>query len=241
VRPNLTLADSARIGGRLTYASSADATISAAAQVAGGITPKLLPSAPTQAAPFPGLAQLQRLAGLLLVGLLLLWVVPTWTRRMADTVEAKPLPSLGWGVVAFIAFVAMVFIVLITTIVLAVIFGYLTLGGLVAMIVSLGLLVNAALVVGYIAFVAYMAAIVVGYMAGGWLLRKVQPAWAENPFGPLVLGLILYVILTTIPWLGVLVGLLVTLLGLGALWQWGRALFARTGPRPTPLGGLQPA
>jgi cytoskeletal protein CcmA (bactofilin family) len=241
VRPNLTLADSARIGGKLTYASSVGATISPAAQVAGGITPNLLPSTPTPAAPFPGLAQLQRLAGLLLVGLLLLWVVPAWTRRMADTVETKPLPSLGWGVVAFIAFVAIVLTILIATIILAIIFGYLTLGGLVAMIVSLGLLVNAALVVGYIAFVAYMAAIIVGYMAGRWVLQKVQPAWAENPFAPLALGLILYVILTTIPWLGGLVGLLVTLLGLGALWQWGRARFARPRATPAPVAGLQPA
>lgn len=47
-------------------------------------------------------------AGLLLVGLLLLWIVPAWRRRTADTVQTKPLPNLGWGMVACVAFVAAV-------------------------------------------------------------------------------------------------------------------------------------
>src|SRR5205085_6447309 len=124
---------------------------------------------------------------------------------------------------------------------LAIIFGYLTLGGLVAMIVSLGVLLNAALVVGYIAFVAYMAQIVVSCMAGRWLLQRTQPAWAERPIIPLVVGLILYVILTAIPWLGGFVGLLVALLGMGALWDWGRATFFHTRSTTTRMSGLQPA
>src|SRR5205085_12555659 len=98
VRPNLTLADSARIGGKLIYRSSAEAALSPSAQVAGGITYNRVavqPSAPSSR--IPGLYYLQRLAGLLLVGLLLLWVLPTWTRRLADSVQARPLPILGWG------------------------------------------------------------------------------------------------------------------------------------------------
>ena len=123
----------------------------------------------------------QRFAALLLVGLLLMWLFPAWTRRFADTVEARPLPSLGWGVVAFFAFIAAMVAVVVLTIVLAIVFGYLTLGGLVAMIISSGVLLSAVMVVGYIAFAIYVAEIIVGYMAGRWLLRRTQPAWAKSP------------------------------------------------------------
>jgi cytoskeletal protein CcmA (bactofilin family) len=243
VHPNLTVADSARIGGKLIYESSAEATINPGAQVAGGIMYNRLPAAqPATPAPsIPGLPYLQRLAGLLLIGLLLLWLMPTWTRRMADRVEAQPLPSLAWGLVAFVAFMAAVIAILVLTIMLAITFGYLTLGSLVALIVGLGLLINAALVISYIAFVGYVAAIIVAFMAGRWLLRKTQPAWAEQPIVPLVIGLLLYIALTAIPWLGTLIGLLVTLLALGALWNWGRAMIERQRPTPQPMVGLQPA
>jgi hypothetical protein len=58
---------------------------------------------------------------------------------------------------------------------------------------------------------------------------------------PLALGLVLYIILTAIPWLGALTGLVVTLLALGALWNWGRATIQHQRPTPTPMIGLQPA
>jgi hypothetical protein len=211
--------------------------------VAGGVAYNRLPAAQTRtpALRIPGLYYFQRFVGLLLVGLLLLWLAPAWTRRLADSVEARPLPSLAWGLVAFVAFIAAVIAILILTIMLAIAFGYLTLGALAGLSVALGLLLDAALVIGYVAFVGYVAAVIVAFMAGRWLLRKAQPAWAERPLPPLAVGLILYIVLTAIPWLGTLVGLLVILLALGALWDWGRAMIQRQRPRPTPVVGLQPA
>jgi cytoskeletal protein CcmA (bactofilin family) len=242
VQPNLTLADSARIGGKLSYRSSTTAAINPSAQVAGAVT---FESVPAQAAPaqpiLPGLTYLQRFTGLLLVGLLLLWLAPAWTKRLADTVEARPLPSLGWGLVAFFAFIGAVLAALVLTIALAIVLGWLTLGGLVGMTLVLGLLLNAMLVTSYIAFVAYVAQIVVGYVAARWLLRRAQPAWAERQVVPLALGVLLYVVLRAIPWLGPLVGIVVVLVGLGALWQWGRATLHRPRATPAPIAGLQPA
>ena len=63
--------------------------------------------------------------------------------------------------------------------------------------------------------------------------------WAEQSVVPLVIGLVLYVLLSAIPWIGWLVGVLVVLLALGTLWAWGRATLIHT--RPTPIAGLQPA
>ncbi|HET9222673.1 MAG TPA: polymer-forming cytoskeletal protein [Roseiflexaceae bacterium] len=240
VQPNLTMADSARIGGKLIYRSSAAADVNSSAQVGGGVTFDQLPANVTQPV-VPWLSALQRLAALLLVGLLLVWRFPTWMRRLADTVEARPLPSLGWGLVAFFAFIAAVLGVIAVTIALAIMFGYLTLGGLVAMIISAGVLLSAVMVIGYIAFTAYVAEIIVGYMAGRWLLRRTQPSWAERSVVPLVVGVTLYVVVRALPWLGGFVAIAVVLFGLGVLWQWARASFQRTHPTPAPVSGLQPA
>lgn len=246
VRPNLTVADTARIGGRLTYRSTTEADIATAAQIAGGVafdrSAATAPRGAAAAAPAtPWLNAVRRLAGLALVGLLLLWLAPAWTRRLADTVEERPLPSLGWGAVAFVGFIVAVVGLLILTIVLTGIFGTLTLGGLAGMAVGAGLVGVAALIIGYIGFSAYVAQGIVAFVAGRWLLRRTVPAWAERPAAPLAVGLVLYVILSAVPWLGTLVVLAVVLLALGALWLWGRAALGRTRPTPQPFAGLQPA
>jgi hypothetical protein len=160
---------------------------------------------------------------------------------MADSVEARPLRSLAWGLVALAAFAVAVIMILILTIALAVMFGYLTLGGLATMIVGLGMLMNVTLVLGCIAYLSFVAQVVIAYMAGRWLVQKVQPAWAERPVVPLAVGLIVYVLLRAVPGLGTLVGWLVVLLALGALWDWGQTALQRRRPTPTSRIGLQPA
>jgi hypothetical protein len=240
VPPNLTLAESARIGGKLIYTSSAEASLSPSAKVAAGIAYNQQTATQPAAPQLPWLKYLQRLAGLLLIGVLMLWLTPAWTRRMADTVEAQPLRSLAWGLVAFIALVVAMIMILILTIALAVMFGYLTLGGLAAMIVGVGMLVDVTLVLGSIAYLSFVAQVVIAYMAGRWLVQKVQPAWAERPVVPLAVGLIVYVALRAVPGLGTLVGWLVVLLALGALWDWGRKILQHSPPPSTSLAGFQP-
>jgi hypothetical protein len=140
-----------------------------------------------------------------------------------------------------VGFVVAVIMILILTIALAVMFGYLTLGGLAAMIVGLGMLVDVTLVLGGIAYLSFVAQVVIAYMAGRWLLQKVQPAWAERPVVPLAVGLIVYVMLRAVPGLGTLVGWLVVLLALGALWDWAQTTLQRGHTTPTSKIGLQPA
>ena len=73
--------------------------------------------------------------------------------------------SLAWGRVAFIA---AVIAILILTIMITIAFGSLTLGGLAALAVGLGMLTDATMVIGYVACVGYVAAIVVASIAGRW-------------------------------------------------------------------------
>lgn len=243
VAPHLTLADSARIKGKLTYTSMQEAVISPAAQVSGGIEQTILP--PTAAAITPRvnplLVALRHLLALLLVGLLLIWLMPTWVRRRADDVQARALPTLGWGFAVFAAFLALVFLVLpLVIMMIAGFFGLLTLGRLVLLTVSTGLLAEAALIISFFVFVSYVAQIIMSYLVGRWLLQRVQAAWVEQPFVPLAVGLVLYVILAAIPWLGALTNLLVACFALGAALDWVRELSGRSPRAPAPFQRLQP-
>ena len=106
--------EGASIGGDLNYTANAEAAIPPSviagetaftryipAVEAGAETAALSPAA---RAGMWFVGQLRRLVTLLLIGAAMMWLVPGWTRKVAGIVQARPLPSLGWGVVAIAAF-----------------------------------------------------------------------------------------------------------------------------------------
>lgn len=226
VESGLTLTDSALIGGNLTYQSSTEAQIDSGAQIEGDVVREERPVEEEEEeatrSPFAValLDALGSLVSLVLVGLLLMWLVPGWIRRRAHTVLDRPLASLGWGLLGLIAFPILGMVILLVTVLLAIVLGLLTLGGLVALIIILGLLAEAALVLIFLITTNYLAQIIVGFAAGVLLLESVLPGRGTGRVLPLVVGLIVYVILGAIPVLGPIVGLIVVLLGLGALFSW---------------------
>ena len=236
VEPGLTLTDSALIGGNLTYQSSTEAQIDPGAQIEGDVVREERPVEEEEATRSPlaegVLDALGSLVALVLVGLLLVWLAPRWIRRRAYTVLDRPLASLGWGLLGLVAFLILGMVVLLVTILLAIVLGLLTLGSLVALIVVLGLLAEAALVLAFWFSTGYLAQIVVGFLAGVLLLESVSPGRGAGRVLALVVGLIVYVILGAIPVLGSIVGLIVVLLGLGALlmWAWSTVRRGRTRP-----------
>ncbi|MEA3459188.1 MAG: hypothetical protein U9R11_00675, partial [Chloroflexota bacterium] len=227
--PGFRLGDEAVIEGELVYTSGAEAEVASGAKVSGGIvyqTPVPRPEeaeeveevTPAQVTPNWFLSQLRRLITLLVVGLLLLWIVPEPMREAAAALQAKPLPGLGWGIVVIIVVLAVIPMVPIGVIVLAIILGRLGLGGLVASVTGLGLLTDAAILVGFLITALYTTKVIFGFLAGRLLLERIQPKWAAGRVLPLVIGVVIFVILRAIPYLGWLIGLVVTLSGLGALW-----------------------
>ena len=170
---------------------------------------------------------------LAVLGALLLWLAPRWTRRLADTVQARPWGSLGWGILAVLLFLVAIILVLAGTVILALITGLLTLGSLAVVVALAGGLILAILGSGFWVFITYVAQIVVSYEVGRWILARGRAAGAVNRFAALLLGLVLLVILTGIPVLGGLTTLIVVLLGLGALWySWTSRGPAVAGPPP---------
>ena len=156
---------------------------------------------------------LQRWIGVLAVAALALWLLPRILRGTADSVRRRPLPSLGFGVLGIIGAVLFVVAVLIVAVLLAVVFGLLGLGDLVALALlgALTLLVIAGF--GFFAIATFLAPAAVGLALGALALGD-EP-WSRRWLG-LVLGLLVVVILTSLPLVGGWLALLVMLLGLGA-------------------------
>ena len=179
--------------------------------------------------------QLRRLVTLLVLGALLMWAVPQWTRRISATIEDKPLPSLGWGVVAIAAFVAG-FVVLVLVIgAVTAIFGVITLGELARRFIVLGGLITGAVGFSFGLTWRYVTALVFSLLLGQLIFRLFKSDLEKNRWVPMLVGVLAFVIIWSIPILGWLVRLLTVLIGLGAIWLWAQDRLQRDEPQPAPV------
>lgn len=234
VPAGLTIDEGASIGGNLNYTADTESEIPEGA-VAGESTftryaPKVALGGEAEAA-VPSLVartgrwfvgQLRRLITLLLVGIALMATVPNWMRRLAGFVQTKPLPSLGWGIVAIAAFVMLMLVLVIATVLLAVVFGVVTLGELAGKFIALGGIVMGAVTFSFNIIWAYVTKIIISLLLGQMVFRFFKSTAAEHNWWPMLLGVFIFFVITAIPLLGWLITLITVLLGLGALWLWGR-------------------
>jgi len=235
VRSGLTIDPEARIGGSLEYTTTKELDIPA--DVVAGPTTYVEPKPDEEEAPKPptmvesliasGWDVVRTIATLILVGLLLLWLFPSFVKSATERIKSAPLPSLGWGVVHIAGFFFALLVVLIAMLVGAITFEIIKLDGLSGAIVSLGLLAIFALIVGFLLAVWFVAQIVVSTLVGQVILGRIQPELAEHKYWPLIVGVLVYAVLVAIPVVGTLVWWCVVLLGLGALWYFGQELLAK--------------
>jgi len=244
VNPGLTIDPAAKISGNLDYTQSKDLTFPAGT-ISGKIS-RIIPPAnqnnttamreesPALKVANWSLGLLRSLVTLILIGLLLLWLVPTLIKKPTEKLESKFWPSLGWGVVAYAAFFFVILLILFIAILGAILFGVLTLGGLSGTVIWLGILALFALIVGFVLVTAFLAKLIFGTMLGKWILTRLKSPLADNKFWPMVIGVLITVLvigLLSFPLIpGVLGGLLnaiVVLFGLGATWLWGREALAK--------------
>jgi hypothetical protein len=149
-----------------------------------------------------------------------------------------PLLALGEGVLSIAAFCFALFALIVVIIIGAIVFGVLTLGQVTGTIIVLGLLAIFALILGFVLAVSFIAQIVVSILSGRMILARIRPDLAASRYWPLVLGVVIFGILSAIPILGVFVNLIAVLFGLGAIWHIGRL---RLMNQPTAAPVPQPA
>src|SRR5688572_7307692 len=252
VKPGLMIDPSAKIEGDLEYTQAKDLTIPAGV-VAGKVTRTAPANGGTAAREETtgqkvgkwALGFVRTSVTLILIGLLLLWLFPSFVRGLSAQLQAKPLPSLGWGVVTWAGFFFVLLLVVCVTILGGILFGVLTLGQLTGTVIGLGLLTVFALIVGFVLVTTFVAKVVFGAALGKWMLARANSPLAEHRYWPMVVGVLITVAVIAllsfplIPgFLGGLLNFAVVLLGLGALWLWGRERMLN---RPAQLTEVQVA
>jgi cytoskeletal protein CcmA (bactofilin family) len=166
------------------------------------------------------LNQFRWFLSLLLVGLLLAWVTPEFIHKSAEHLQNKPLYSLGWGFVSIFALIFGLLSLIVILGMLGVLLGILKLGGLLTLVIILGFMALFGIVMVYVVAAVIVSKVVVGYLGGRLILARIKPEWAESRIWPLLLGLVIFAILTALPlYVGQLFNLVIILLGLGALWM----------------------
>lgn len=237
----LQIADTATIDGKLTYTSAGIGDISSGAKVgqevyqtpAPAATPAVTAEPSEEEAPLAvGPASillsilwwviqlLRRFITLLVITVLLVWLVPIVIPRAAEKLKEKPWPSLGWGCLAEIVFFVAMPVIFILIIGIGLFLGLLTLGGLQGYFIGIGLLLQALAVAVFAIVTSYVTKIIVSYFVGSWLWEKAKFKPADNVIWPTLVGLVVFVVVRSIPILGWFIGWAVTLFGLGALLLW---------------------
>jgi cytoskeletal protein CcmA (bactofilin family) len=230
ISAGFTIKEGAKIEGDLTYAQFKDIKIPSGA-VAGKVTRNeptvdientYVPPTSGELAAMWIFDLFRSIATIILLGLLLVWLAPKFVNLLSEKIQATPIASVGWGLVACAAFFFTLLLILVAMIIGALFFGVLTLGGVSFWIIMLGLLSIFALCIGFGLIIFFLAQIVVAWLGGKMILNKLNPKLAESKIWPLVLGAVLVALLTSLPLVDWVFSILIVLAGLGAFWIWGQ-------------------
>jgi hypothetical protein len=176
--------------------------------------------------------------GILVVAALALWLAPRVVEGPAQNIRHRPLRSFGLGILGLVGFVLLV--PALTAVAMLAMVGLRSVG-----LGALGATVVAAMTValvglGFLLFVvlAYGAPAGVGMALGTVLMRDVPTDPTARRWWPLVIGVVVVVIVTSVPVVGGWIGMVPAgpaLLGLGA-----SLLALRARPVPQATGAPEP-
>ena len=153
------------------------------------------------------------------VGLLTVLFAPSMLSRGAYRIRTSPLAALGWGVAVFASGIVVLVLGLAVVVAVALLFWALALGALGTLTFAVGLFAVLLAAAFYVLLVLFCSKLVTGFFVGRWLLGMVSPRLAEIKVWPLLFGILIYLLLAAIPYLGWLVAVAATFIGLGAIWQ----------------------
>ena len=66
--------------------------------------------------------------------------------------------------------------------------------------------------------VSYGSKVVVSYLIGDLLMKKISPQASHQSVWAMVIGVVIYTLVRSIPLIGWLIGVVATLVGVGAMW-----------------------
>ncbi len=156
----------------------------------------------------------------LIVGLIFMWIFPKYFNNWANKIRTSPLSVSGYGLLGLIiALNGFVVFLVIAALLLAIGLGlgYITLWQLAFYFwgISFSSLVLAFFV--FALFVFYVSKTIVAYLAGLLIIERFTQDPMKHKVLVFALGLLIYILLAAIPYFGWAVGVIATILGLGAV------------------------
>lgn len=238
VAPGLRIGPEAKIVGKLMYTSPVEQGGAIQVTPAGGIAysqPQVTTTAGAPATPVTtpnataewAWARLREFVSLLVIGLLALWLLPVFFERVAERTQAQPWLAAAWGILVGIVGYGGALLATILIILAVAGLAALTLAGLATTAFGLGFSAWSVAFTLFLLLGAYGSKLVVLYPLSHALLARILPQWNSYRIVPLAVGILFFVLLRSIPYLGVLLEITVTLIGLGALWLVFRERFAK--------------
>jgi cytoskeletal protein CcmA (bactofilin family) len=160
------------------------------------------------------LAGLRRFVSLFIVAALILWIAPRLVDGASEKLRDRPLASLGIGVLGAVGFVVLIIGLILVAVLLSIGLGLVRLGDLVGTTIfgTMALLT-------VLAFLFYVVAAFAAQAAVGLALGRVatRASLGARRWAALVLGVLVVVILTSLPALGGWLAFVIALFGLGAV------------------------
>lgn len=234
IQPGLRVSPDARIDGKLTYTASRENMAVIESKPTGGVvyqTP--VPQEANEGKQPAGSSvkvnlitplvewvfkTLRNLVTLLVLGGLAIWLLPELLKRFVAKVKEKPVSSAGYGfMVVIIGYAAAIFAALVVLFV-GILFMIATLGGLGGAVFTVGFSGIALALAVFGILVTYGSKLIIAYLGGEWILKKVAPNATHVKVWAMVIGVVVYTLLRSLPLVGWLFGLAATLFGIGALW-----------------------
>jgi uncharacterized protein YjeT (DUF2065 family) len=235
IQPGLRIAESAKITGKLTYTSQTEQAGAIQTAPGGGVvyqTPDPTTSrSARQIQPQVEITRrfmgwegfwlwglLRNLATILILGGLGLWLAPRIFHKAVAQLQQRSLASLAVGLLMLVAALFAIPVVTIALVVLGLIVGLTTLVDVTGIIFGVGFASLGLAVTVFFTLFLWAGKLVLAFIIGDWLLKRVAPQSVVHPFGALALGALIFASLAAIPLVGFFFTFLADLAGLGALW-----------------------
>lgn len=246
--PGLRVGSTAQIGGQFRYTSPVEQNGAVQAKPELGIvysTPALgqpgtMATPATTTTPVnPSVtwlwARLRTFISLLLLGALALWLMPGIFTKVANQVQLQPWLDGAWGVLVGVAGYGGALLASFVLILLVAGLASLTLAGLAVSVFGLGFGVVGLAFTIFFLLGAYASKLVVIYPLSRAFFAQYLPQWTQYRIVPLAVGVLIFVLLHGIPYLGALLDVTVTVIGLGAMWLVFRQRYAKPAAPPLVL------
>ncbi len=185
-----------------------------------------------------GIALLRNIAALLIVGLLAVWLVPAQLTYASQRPRSRPWASLLIGFVVLLLGWFLVLLALLVVLGLAFFFFWISLPNLGFLVGSLGVLAIGLASVIYWLSIVFFSKVIIAFLLGRMIFARSTSKSAQGRVLPLIVGVIVFALILSIPYLGWVVSVFATMFGLGALWM---VAFPGKQREPEPVPAVQPA